>query len=230
MAQVVDLRGGRPGPPPAAVLADPTGRRARLLARAGRVVGVVFLLWLAGLALAGLGILPAGYLPLAHSVGQAPAPLAAAQRDSSAATARTTAGAARSAAARSQEALHRQPGVGRTTVSQTRVLSPRTGRRTAGPKHGHGTPRTPASAAAGTSAPSGAPSAAAAPRSRSTPGQSRKTATPGYGRSSASPGHATATTTTTSTITTTTTTPTRAGFGSAPGQVATHGRGNAGHG
>jgi hypothetical protein len=49
-----------------------------VLARAGRVVAIVFLLWLAGLALAGLGILPAGDLPLGPVlVQQSPPPLRA---------------------------------------------------------------------------------------------------------------------------------------------------------
>lgn len=49
-----------------------------MLARAGRAVAIVFLLWLAGLALAGLGILPAGDLPLGPVlVQQSPPPLRA---------------------------------------------------------------------------------------------------------------------------------------------------------
>src|SRR5438270_9790856 len=64
MAGTVDLRGRQLAPARVPVLADPTGRRARLLARAGRATAAVFVLWLAGLALAGLGILPAGDVPL----------------------------------------------------------------------------------------------------------------------------------------------------------------------
>lgn len=66
--EVIDLRGSG-GPPPAAVLADPTGRRAALLRTIGRFVGLVFVLWFCGLVLAGLGLLPLSDLPLARSLG-----------------------------------------------------------------------------------------------------------------------------------------------------------------
>ena len=73
MAQTIDLRGQRLVQELAPVLADPSGRRARYLGRAGRAIAVVFLLWLLGLLLAGVGILPAGDLPLGRSVvSQAP--------------------------------------------------------------------------------------------------------------------------------------------------------------
>src|SRR5690242_10771976 len=83
MAEIVDLRGRTPVPAAPPVLADPSGRRARVLARAGRVVAIVFLVWLAGLALAGLGILPAGDVPLGPVIaaqsppglGRVPAPI-----------------------------------------------------------------------------------------------------------------------------------------------------------
>jgi hypothetical protein len=64
MGEIVDLRGRQPVPTPASVLADPSGRRARRLAHAGRAMVGVFVVWLAGLALAGIGILPAGDVPL----------------------------------------------------------------------------------------------------------------------------------------------------------------------
>src|SRR5437868_8388457 len=74
--EIVDLRGRHAVIAAAQVLADPSGRRARMLRRAGRVIAVVFLLWLVGLILAGLGILPAGSVPLAPSVSpSAPPPL-----------------------------------------------------------------------------------------------------------------------------------------------------------
>ncbi|MDX6698768.1 MAG: hypothetical protein QOE65_2165 [Solirubrobacteraceae bacterium] len=61
--QVTDLR-GRVVPAVAPVLSDPTGRRAALLRQAGRAVAALFLLWLVGLVLAGLGLFPLADLPL----------------------------------------------------------------------------------------------------------------------------------------------------------------------
>ena len=59
------------------VLADPSGRRRRSLRRAGRAVTVLFGLWLAALALAGLGLLPDVGIPLASrtTADGAPPPL-----------------------------------------------------------------------------------------------------------------------------------------------------------
>jgi hypothetical protein len=55
------------------VLADPSGVRARRLAQAGRAIAFLCLLWLAGLVLAGIGILPANDLPLGRAItGAAP--------------------------------------------------------------------------------------------------------------------------------------------------------------
>src|ERR1039458_8229440 len=74
MTETIDLRGRQLAPVPAPVLADPSGRRSLLLARAWRVVAVVGLLWLAGLVLAGLGILPAGVVPLGRALAAPGAP------------------------------------------------------------------------------------------------------------------------------------------------------------
>ena len=74
MAEILDLRGRELTVPAPPVLADPSGRRARLLARAGRVLAVIALLWVAGLALAGLGMLPAGDVPLGRAVAGPQAP------------------------------------------------------------------------------------------------------------------------------------------------------------
>jgi hypothetical protein len=58
------------------VLADPTGVRARRLTRAGRAIALVLVLWVVGLGLAGLGILPADDLPLGSTLsGTAPSAL-----------------------------------------------------------------------------------------------------------------------------------------------------------
>ena len=50
------------------VLEDPTGRRARWLRRAGRVVFVVFLAWLLAILLGGLGLTPVPGLPFTHAL------------------------------------------------------------------------------------------------------------------------------------------------------------------
>src|SRR5690242_7748020 len=76
MAEIVDLRGRGPEPVPAPVLADPTGRRARLLARVGRGISLVMLIWVIGLVLAGIGVLPAGDLPLGPAVASDSGPVA----------------------------------------------------------------------------------------------------------------------------------------------------------
>lgn len=62
--RVVDIRGRRVAAVVTPVLADPSGVRARRLARLGRGVACLCLLWLLGLGLAGIGILPARDLPL----------------------------------------------------------------------------------------------------------------------------------------------------------------------
>jgi hypothetical protein len=48
------------------VLEDPTGRRARWLRRAGRLVFLVFLAWLVAIVLGGLGLLPVAGIPFTH--------------------------------------------------------------------------------------------------------------------------------------------------------------------
>ena len=84
MAQVLDLRGqtvARDTPPLSPVLLDPTGMRARVLAYIGGTVALLFLLWLLGLALAGVGLIPPGALPLGQDVASpAPPPLRALPR------------------------------------------------------------------------------------------------------------------------------------------------------
>jgi hypothetical protein len=76
VASVVDIRGQRALPEIDQVLVDPSGVRARRLARCGRVVALVLLTWIAGLGLAGLGVLPADDLPLGGVLsGAAPAAL-----------------------------------------------------------------------------------------------------------------------------------------------------------
>jgi hypothetical protein len=76
---IIDLRGsGRSSSEDDfGVLADPSGRRRRGLRQAGRAVAVLFALWLAALALAGLGLLPGVGIPLASrtTAHGAPPPL-----------------------------------------------------------------------------------------------------------------------------------------------------------
>jgi hypothetical protein len=67
MAQVVDIRGQHGSLRSVRVLADPSGGRARRLARSGRATALL-LPWLAGLGWAGLGVLPAGDLPLGRAL------------------------------------------------------------------------------------------------------------------------------------------------------------------
>lgn len=76
MAEIVDLRGRRAVPAPAPVLADPSGRRARLLSRVGRGISLVMLMWVIGLVLAGVGVLPDGDLPLGPAVAGEGGPVA----------------------------------------------------------------------------------------------------------------------------------------------------------
>ena len=73
-ARVVDLRGLRAPAEAPSVLADPSGRRARRLHAAGRVTGSLLLLWLCGLVLAGLGVVPVSDVPLAGSFRPADEP------------------------------------------------------------------------------------------------------------------------------------------------------------
>lgn len=65
---VLDLRGARTHDQPAPVLADPSGRRAMRLRRGGRAAGALLMLWMCGLGLTSIGVLPARLVPLAGIV------------------------------------------------------------------------------------------------------------------------------------------------------------------
>jgi hypothetical protein len=69
--KVIDLRGSEAPSQTSGfgVLADPTGRRGRLLRRIGRGIALTFAAWLIALALAGVGLLPGAGIPLASNVG-----------------------------------------------------------------------------------------------------------------------------------------------------------------
>src|SRR5690242_10993973 len=71
--RTIDLRGSG-SPEYGAVLADPSGRRAARLRRFGFVIAVVFMVWLFGLVLAGLGLLPVSDLPLGSALGNTQQP------------------------------------------------------------------------------------------------------------------------------------------------------------
>src|SRR3954447_4877523 len=71
--RTIDLR-GTGGPVYGAVLADPSGRRAARLHGLGIRVAAVFLLWLFGLVLAGLGLIPVSALPLGRGINDGPQP------------------------------------------------------------------------------------------------------------------------------------------------------------
>jgi hypothetical protein len=71
---VIDLRGQGGHTGGASVLADPSGRRHRALTAMGRIVASVLVVWLCGLVVAGLGLLPAPIVPFASFVGAQSSP------------------------------------------------------------------------------------------------------------------------------------------------------------
>jgi hypothetical protein len=56
------------------ILEDASGRRARWMRRASRVVFLFFLAWLAAILLGGLGLAPIPRLPLGHTLRPSPGP------------------------------------------------------------------------------------------------------------------------------------------------------------
>lgn len=199
---VQDVR-GTPSSAPGAVLADPSGRRARRLRAIGRIVGALFLLWFACLVLAGLGLLPASGIPFASSVGPGaaqPRKLPAVPRPE--ATSRADLAPARAAAATAAAAV--TPGARESTEGTTQA------EHTASPKRPgrvttKTTPATPARPVTTTPGNSGSTPAAAAPGQATDPGSSGtapgkttphapaagngQTSTTAPGNSGASPGH-----------------------------------------
>jgi len=85
-ARVTDLRGRVSAGPISPVLVDPTGRRARQLRVVGRMLASVLLLWLCGLVLGGVGMLPLPGVPLGAGlrVAQEPAAIPSRGHDPSA--------------------------------------------------------------------------------------------------------------------------------------------------
>ena len=171
--RVIDIRGTRLRPVVTPVLADPSGVRARRLARAGRAIAVVCLLWLVGLGLAGIGLLPADDLPLGRAItgaapevlGVAPVPAPSrfdlAGRAATNAAARTRIGAhpATLGARHATSPRHSEPSAigrssGRSTILRAAPGLP-------GPASGTRTAGTPSETAAGPNGATSGPSQAA---------------------------------------------------------------------
>jgi hypothetical protein len=210
MSEIVDLRGRQRVAATAPVLADPSGRRAQALARMGRVVAVLFLAWLVGLMLAGLGILPASDLPLGHTLApQSPPSLARLPRPVQPRAADLL--PARPLAPPSPPASgHRvtRPGVSSPTVAQRRSAHRILARRlphspavinpaAASPTVGKGHATVPVTSHRPAGGGSGSAPASGGGRSGSSPGHTKthRSATPttstsnGSGRSTSAPGH-----------------------------------------
>jgi hypothetical protein len=227
MAQTVDLRGRQAPVASSAVLADPSGRRARILARTGRVVALLFCVWLAGLGLAGLGILPTGAVPLGSKIsGSSPPvmsrtvppkqPAAADLVGARPATSRlAAAGAGGAAAITGQASGSRLASVGAGSHGSAHhgAGASNGGRGSPSTTAGHPGSRTGAGTTSGAATTSGGQATA--------PGQTVKTQNPGHtktvtpGSSGSAPGQVKQTSTTT----------TPGNSGSAPGQNGTRGSG-----
>ncbi|HET6867131.1 MAG TPA: hypothetical protein VFH80_14525 [Solirubrobacteraceae bacterium] len=225
--RVLDIRGTPVATAVPPVLADPSGVRARRLARAGRAVAFLCLLWLVGLGLAGIGILPTDDLPLGHAItGAAPgvfglAPAAPRRVDPAGARATNTdaasAGAERADRTRSraypttQGTRHAtspgESGSGAIGRSPVRLTTRRPVRGLPGPGSGGRTTTTTETTTGSSAAPSGPNQAASAGVSNSgTHAIGRGIASaPGATTKAATPGH--------------TGTTARRNSGGAPGQV-----------
>jgi hypothetical protein len=170
------------------VLEDPTGRRARWMRRAGRVVFIVFLGWLLAIVLGGLGLAPVGGIPFTHSLrpSTGPAPLAKLPqprqptasdlRPAAPATAVASVGAASQPA---QSVPVRQRGQSATAPGQTKTT-------TVGATRGRS-----ATAPGQTKTTTAASSQG---RSSTAPGQTKTTTTTSHGQSTTAPGHTRTTT------------------------------------
>jgi hypothetical protein len=176
-----------------AVLEDPTGRRARWMRRAGRVVFIVFLGWLLAIVLGGLGLVPVGGIPLTHSLrpSTGPAPLAklpqprqpSASDLRPAVPAETVAASTSTAGQQAQSVPVRQRGQSATAPGQTKTT-------TVGAARGH-------SATAPGQTQTTTTAAASRGRSSTAPGHTKTTTTISHGRSTTAPGRTKTTTTTT---------------------------------
>lgn len=105
------------------VLADPTGRRRRRVAIAGRVATAALGLWLAVLILGGLGLQPLGGLPIVGDLGaRETAPPALPERVKAAVAKHTTVAPARVTPLTSTPVSPRRPGA--TAPSRAKPRSP----------------------------------------------------------------------------------------------------------
>jgi hypothetical protein len=170
-------------PPGTAVLADPTGRRARRMRLAGRSVAVAFTVWICALMLAGLDLLPSGSVPLEPRVHAAAAPQSPSSREP--AVGRAGSPAARVPATAFRPAVRPLP---RTPAGVHRAL-PATGLRPSP------LPRRPAARERSLSG--SPPAASPTPNATTPPGNSPRAARPGAppkpkptrGKSATAPGH-----------------------------------------
>lgn len=209
MPTIIDLRGRQAPPTSSPVLADPTGKRSRVMAAVGRVVALLFLLWFLALSLAGLGILPTSAIPFARRLGpQTPPKLKAYPRpaqpspsDLAAAKPRASSLAGATAAARRTPRAARgghSAGIPSRTNHRGKAVPHRPAKHN-GPTHGGGHPGgTSKPTGGGTTTSPGASSGAGTGQGKSTSrpgagsgagnGRGRTTTTP-PGRSGSAPGH-----------------------------------------
>jgi hypothetical protein len=181
------------------VLEDPTGRRARWMRRAGRVVFIVFLGWLLAILLGGLGLAPVGGIPFTQSLrpSTGPAPLAKLPepRQPSASDLRpavpATAAAATTGAAgqQAQSVPVRQRGQSATAPGQTKTttISASPGRSATAPGQTKTTTTAAASPGRSSTAPGQTKTTTTNGRSSTAPGQTKATTTVSHGRSSSAP-------------------------------------------
>jgi hypothetical protein len=174
------------------VLLDPTGRRRRRLAIAGRVATMALGLWLAVLILGGLGLQPLAGLPIVGDLGAGEAaPPALPERVQAAVARRTTVAPATGAVQAPLTTVHvpsRRPAVTAPSRAKTRPPARTTPARTPGPTKT--TPgRVPTSPTPAPSRPATSPSTAAPGQTRNPPGQTR----PPPGKTKTGPGPPTST-------------------------------------
>jgi len=162
------------------VLEDASGRRARWMRRAGRLVYLLFLAWLVAIVLGGLGLTPVPQIPFAHALrvshgppqlAQMPRPRAPSASDlrpalpASALTARGGSGRA-TGQTRAQARAHNSRAPGHGTVPR--------GRSSTAPGH---TKTTPSSRGRSTTAPGHTKTIPSGSHRKVPPGRTRKTTT-----------------------------------------------------
>jgi hypothetical protein len=190
-----------------AVLEDPTGRRARWMRRAGRLVFVVFLGWLLAIVLGGLGLMPVAGIPFTHvlrpSSGPPPLVKLPPPRLPSASDLRPALPAAAFAARAGKPGRQAPPAGsrGRSTLApgQTKTTPAggvTRGRSTTAPGQTKTTPGGGVTHGRSTTAPGQTKTSPSQGRSTTAPGQTKTS--PSQGRSTTAPGQTKTTTTTSS--------------------------------